>query len=144
MQFPIFIGLHRSSFLAAAIGAAHLLAASALLFVPWDAPVRFLVLGAVVVSSIWAWRRRLPAVQGLRLLDDGRLECRLAGQEGYVEADLRGGATVHPWLTVLTVEAEGHRVTVVALPDSMAAEDFRRLRVWLRWRADFSGAQDGA
>lgn len=144
MQFPMNIGLHRSSFLGLALALTHALAVVAVLAPPWPAALKATLLAGIGVSAILAWRRRLQVVDRLRLLDDGRLECRLAGEEGFVEASLRGTATVHPWLTVVHLEIGGRRRAIVVLPDSMQTEDFRRLRVWLRWRAAFSETENAA
>ncbi|MBI5918284.1 MAG: hypothetical protein HY849_02765 [Nitrosomonadales bacterium] len=52
-----------------------------------------------------------------------------------VRAQLLGDSLVMPWLTVLNLKPEGVRWArrVVILPDSLDAESFRELRVWLRW-----------
>jgi len=66
-----------------------------------------------------------------------------AGDGDFVPAQLLPGAAVHPWLTVLRLRNAAGRVCVLCLTvDSLKKEDFRRLRVFLRWRADFSGADD--
>ncbi len=46
-----------------------------------------------------------------------------------------GSSTVGTTLTILNLTLDGRRlpVHVVLLGDSLAVEDFRRLRVWLRW-----------
>jgi len=42
---------------------------------------------------------------------------------------------VTPFITVLNVLPQGARLarSVVILPDSLDAESFRQLRVWLKW-----------
>ena len=58
-----------------------------------------------------------------------------------------GSSFVSPLLTVLSLRmlgAGGSRSLVVT-PDALGADEFRRLRVWLRWRgarADFGGVQN--
>ena len=49
-----------------------------------------------------------------------------------------GGTYVKPYLTVLDLKiADGRAIKrIVLLPDSLHADDFRRLRVWLRWKED--------
>lgn len=46
-----------------------------------------------------------------------------------------GSSTVGTGLTLLNIAIDGRRlpVHVVLLGDSLAGDDFRRLRVWLRW-----------
>ena len=48
---------------------------------------------------------------------------------------LRDGSFVAPWLTIVHWRPEGARFdrTLLVLPDMIAPEDFRRLRVLLRW-----------
>lgn len=66
----------------------------------------------------------------------------MAPGESFVEAELQGAATVHPWLTVVRMVVGSRKVSLALLPDSMPPEDYRRLRVWLRWRAEFSAAKN--
>ncbi|HZX30669.1 MAG TPA: protein YgfX [Rhodocyclaceae bacterium] len=144
MQFPITIGLHRS-FLGGLIGALiHGGAAIAVVLTPWAVWVRAVLAVAVVVSALLARRSGRPAVTALRLLGNGRVECRLEGDSEFRSAELQPGNTVHPWLSVIRLSVDMRPVTVVMLPDSATTEEFRRLRVWLRWRADFSAGKDAA
>lgn len=73
-------------------------------------------------------------------------------QEGEVVLILRDGRQLHgklvpnslvtPWFTLLNVSLPGWHAArgVVVLPDSMAADAFRQLRVWLKW-GSVQGAQ---
>ena len=55
-------------------------------------------------------------------------------------AEVLSGTVVYPWLVVLRLGLDdGRWVTVVVWPDSTTAENFRRLCVWLRWKAAPSG-----
>jgi toxin CptA len=53
-----------------------------------------------------------------------------------------GTTYVTPYLTVLNLRGHGERGArhVTLLPDSLHAEDFRKLRVWLRWKEDRANA----
>lgn len=137
MHFPMTIGVRRSSFLAFAVLLVHV-AANFFLFLP-DWPVALPAVGSILllISGLFSRRQCLPKIQGLRLLADGRLECRFPGEEMFHIAELLPGATVHPALTVLSLQCEGKALSVVLLPDSVPVDDYRRLRVWLRWRASF-------
>lgn len=139
MQLPITIRLRRSFVLGAGLAITQLLAVIALVLPLWPTPAKVLLLSGLAVSAALCWRSWSPEINRLCLFGDGRLECGLAcGEEGLVEATLLPGATVHPWLTVVRLQLGGRRRVLVLLPDSMKAADFRRLRVWLRWRAGFS------
>lgn len=143
MQFPITIGLHRSFLLLAATLVVHGLAALALLLPPWPWPPLVPALAALGASAVWVCMVARPKVSCLRLLADGRLQCQVEAGETFVDARILPGATVHPWLTVVRLELAGRKAAIVVLPDSTTGKDFRRLRVWLRWRAEFSGERAG-
>lgn len=99
------------------------------------------VVAAVVctfVLTLHAWRTRIPLE--LRLFPDGSLEIRHPAQ-AWQTAQVLTRSTVNPWLTVLAYRLEGehHSRSITLLPDSLSRDDFRRLRVWLGWRADTIG-----
>lgn len=137
MQFPVIVGLHRSSFLARALG---LLALASSVFVLFYPRSPWLLCGLLVL--IWliaglAWRRLHPPYSALRLMRDGQIDGRLPGATDFQPLHCLPGPLVHPWLTVLRLKpaAGGPVQTLVMLEDSASAEDFRRLRVFLRWQA---------
>lgn len=142
MQFPIIIGLRRSLLLVLAPIGIHAAALVAVLLPEWPPAVRTAALCLLLASGVRsAILSRLP-VTALRLLPDGRIECRLKGEEAFSSAELLPLATVHPLLTVLHLLAGDQRRTVVLVPDSGCAEELRLLRIWLRWRADFNAGAD--
>lgn len=60
-------------------------------------------------------------------------------------AELMPSAIVHPWLTVVRLKTDGGGMCrLIATVDNLDREDFRRLRVFLRWQADFSVPDDDA
>ena len=88
--------------------------------------------------ALEAWRTLQPStIVGLRLAENGEL--------GFLspDGDLRS-VTVQPdsavfsWLIVLRVRefGQGRLHSLVLLRDSMSVEQFRLLRVWLRWLAN--------
>ena len=143
MQFPITIGLHRSPFLDRLLIALAFLASCAILAFPRSLALQAALLLAVVVMFVWSWRRLAPTLAAIRLeRGGGILACRTADAE-FGEANLLSRATVHPWLTVFRLAlADAQQHTIVVVGDSMGGEDFRRLRVFLRWRAQFNAADD--
>jgi toxin CptA len=62
----------------------------------------------------------------------------LAG--AYEECEVLGGTYVMPYLTILSLRrlGSGASMRIALLPDSLQTEDFRQLRVWLRWKQDGS------
>jgi toxin CptA len=143
VQFPITIGLHRSRILGwvffALTGIIFLVAVNFLRSTP-EIGVIFLLLLLLAMNG---WRKLSPAVSALHLESDGNLAARPCGKTEFIPVRIRPNATVHPWLTVFQVDTEeGRNLTVIATIDSMQSDDFRRLRVFLRWRADFSANDD--
>jgi toxin CptA len=53
----------------------------------------------------------------------------------WLDGTLGENHFVSPALVVVELQAPlGRRKTLILAPDSLPADDFRRLRVWLRWR----------
>lgn len=132
-----YIKLHSSRRLTALLAAAHGAALAALLFV---LPLRagLALAAALVVSLIYyllrdAWRRLPGSCIGLVLEDEGVVLHRRDGVQ--VSCVIGPGSLVTPALTVLHALPQGARLarSVVILPDSLDAESFRKLRVWLKW-----------
>lgn len=99
------------------------------------------LLTPVLLGSAWHTLRRdgfrtlRHSLIALRLDADGR--CEFQTRTGaWCEAVLLGSSFVAPHLTVLNLKpADGRMVKhLVILPDAVDTEDFRRLRVWLKWR----------
>lgn len=81
-----------------------------------------------------AWLIAPSAVVAFRLEDDGVSLNTRAGLQ--LAAKLCGNSLVTPYFTVLSVLPQGARLarSVLILPDSLDAESFRRLRVYLQWQ----------
>ena len=111
---------------------AHVVAAGAVLAatVPsWLAAVLLVLIGASLA------RQRAPLqVVSLVLRGDGRLET--VGADGTAtEAVVHPHTLVLSFLVVLLYRQEGRLRSLTLLGDSLDAEDFRQLRLWLRWRS---------
>jgi toxin CptA len=86
----------------------------------------------LIFSLIHYWR---PA-QAVRLRGDRDGNLEIWHDTQWRAARLVGSSVVLPSCTVLRMAGE-HRWlnrNLVVLPDSLPADEFRRLRVWLRWR----------
>jgi hypothetical protein len=132
VRFPVFIGLRRSYFLAGAVSLMHGAAAGVFLVMPWPLPVRIALLVALAASLRYTLRP--PRVASLRLYGDGALECLLPDGAALAVTPLPD-TTVFPWLVVLRLKAEEETgvISLALFPDSMSREEFRVLRLWLRW-----------
>ena len=111
---------------------AHLVAAGAVLAATlpaWLAVIFLLLLGA----SLAHMRRQLPVVS-LRLSGDGVIE--IVGADGTAsEAVAHPHTLVLSFLVVLLYRQQDRLRSMTLLEDSLTAEDFRQLRLWLRWRS---------
>lgn len=145
MQFPITIGLRRSRFLDLLVLLSALSASGAIQLWPQAIATQLLALSATWLLAAQAWRRLTPRFSVLRLERSGRIS--VAGDTGaqFVATRLLPGASVHPWLVIVRLEIEsGQQSTLIAAVDSLKRNDFRRLRTFLRWQADFSASADDA
>lgn len=131
--------LRPSRWLVWAIVVIHLLSFGALLLAELAWFYRVPMAIAVAISQMWNLRKGGETV--LRCLPDGNLAV-LAGDD-WQTVSLMPDTRVLLWLVVLRYrEEEGSKVkSQVVLPDSLDQDDFRRLRVWLRWRAQAAGPQ---
>ncbi len=114
---------------------AHLLA----LVVLWGVPVNWTiksVLSAVIVASmVFSLRHSMrPQIIALRVNVSGELSIQQRDGD-WQEAALLGTSFVAPYLTILNLRAGDKRWPqhVVLTPDALPQDDFRRLRVWLKW-----------
>jgi toxin CptA len=81
-----------------------------------------------------AMHRSPLAVAGLEF--SSAAGCALRDPGGlWLPAEVRHVAVPAGWLAVpVARDANGRSRAAVILPDAADAEDFRRLRVWLKWR----------
>jgi toxin CptA len=131
--------LRPSRQLALVLGCAHLAAMLVLLLLPlalWlqATGALLLLLSAAYTMRGHAWRRGRGAVTALHFSDREQLRVRMYDGAWHAGRVL-GSSTVGIRLTVLNIALDGSRLPlhIVLLSDSLDAEDFRRLRVWLRW-----------
>jgi hypothetical protein len=129
---PLSVSLKPSRRLLLIQSLAHAVAAVAVLAatIPsWLAAVLLLLIGASLARA-----RLVTPVATLLLRGDGRLET--VGADGTASE-----ATVHPhtlilsFLVVVLYRQDGGLRSLTLLADSLTAEDFRQLRLWLNWRS---------
>ena len=131
------LDLKPSHRLAGLLVAAHGLALAAA-WVSLAGWARYLAAAAILVSLVHSVARVLHRVGAstvsLELREDGRASWR--NRDGrWHEGILGRNHFVSAALVVLELEPGGRgRKWLVLMQDSTSPEDFRRLRVWLRWR----------
>lgn len=131
--------LKRSRYLTAALGCAHLSAFATLIPLELALQSKLLLSLAIVASlahSLWrfAFLRSPRSVIALELKDRETAIVQ-QGDETWHEGKVLGTSYVSPLLTVVNLRLDGHRLTrhIVVVPDNIDPEEFRKLRVTLRW-----------
>ena len=126
--------------LAAALCAAHLVAAGLLWLVPIPVLGKGVATLAIALSLIYYLARDAAlhaanAIVALELKDGGGISFRTRNGT-WVDSELSGSSYVSPVLTIVVLQPRGRRRTrrAIILPDNVDARDFRRLRMWMRWK----------
>jgi len=103
---------------------------------PWGLVALITAVAASGVYAVWrqALRRGSRAITSLRFSNREQLE--IGRRDGSRESGrILGSSTAGTLLVVLNIRLERRRrpVHVVVTRDSLEDDEFRRLRVWLRW-----------
>lgn len=117
--------------------AVHLLALIALLLAELHWGLRVVGLGSLAVSLLFSWPKQKE--ERLRHAEKGDLQ--LWQDEDWHEMELLDASVVQPWLTMLSLRgrADHRKRHLVILRDSLDADEFRRLRVWVKWKGLVGG-----
>lgn len=104
--------------------------------------LELIAIAALVASLVFDVRQtallRAPdAVITLEIASDDKLSIQTRRSE-WIECEVLGSTYVTSFLTILNLKGRdsGRNTRAVILPDSLDAEDFRKLRVWLRWKRE--------
>jgi len=141
VQFPISIELRRSFIHTLLTCAIHGTAVVCLITVPLDWYWRVVALPPIA-ACLWGSLRSSRFVL-LRLAVKGGLSFfEVDGKR--VDATLLPGSAVFTWLVVLRFLIDGERkaCALTLLPDQMSRDEFRKLRLWLRWNASAGKCDD--
>ena len=140
------IDLRASWALAAILVVAHGGAIAAVLVVSMPSWLQLTAAAALAVNlANVLWRKALlqnpAAVVSIEIASDDVLSIRTRRGE-WVEYDVCGDTYVLWFLTMLNLRrpGKGRRLSVAILPDAIEAEEFRKLRVWLRWKGEAEAA----
>jgi Membrane-bound toxin component of toxin-antitoxin system len=134
VQFPVFIELYRSQHLSLLLVLFHAIAAGCVIALPWPLSLHSLL---IVIIGLSLWQALRPSrIVGLHLSGKNALECVLVDGNRVGVTPLPD-STVFLGLIVMRLRiGEEKRVSSLALlPDHMSADQFRMLRLWLRWHA---------
>ena len=134
------ISLRPSWLLAALLALAHSAAIASVLLTgipPWVQVVAAAGLTLNLIVCIWrqALMRGANSAVAIEIRSDNTLAVQ-ARHGAWREYAVLGNTYVSPYLTVLNLQQADAKVIkrIALLPDSLDAEDFRKLRVWLRWK----------
>lgn len=135
---PLQVELKPSRRLAALLGAAH---GGALLLLT-TLPLPLWIIAVIAALLLWSaahtisrHARRLGAhaVTALELADREQLQFR-TGDGVWHRGQLLDSSTISLWMVLLNIRSDRGRPLHVVIPgDGISADDFRHLRVWLRW-----------
>lgn len=119
-----------SRFLSRMVWLAHLVAVCIVL----NTNVASLLQGALLllIGTSWIKHDGAASITELILHGDGRIEKLGAGDTAH-DMVLHPHTTVLPFLLILLYRQKNRLQSLVLLKDSFEAEDFRQLRLWLRW-----------
>lgn len=134
------ISISPSVRLAIALCAAHIAAAALLWLVPLPVLVKGAVTLAIAFSLVYFLARDAAlhaanAIVALELKSSGGISFRTR-DGNWVESELADSSYVSPAVTIVVLRprAKGRTRRAIILPDSVDARDFRRLRMWMRWK----------
>ena len=133
------VSLRPSWILAAILAVAHGAAIAAVVVVEMPLWLTFVVMVALIANLSLELRHaslRMPdAVVAIEVSSDNVLSIQTR-RGVWLEYEVLGNTYVLSFLAILNLKQtdSGASKRVVILPDSIAAEDFRKLRVWLRWK----------
>lgn len=136
---PLAISVKPSRHLSVIQSTAHFAAAAAVLasgLPSWLAALLLLAVGASLARL-----RRMTPLERLLLRGDGQLG--VIGADGAMSvACVHPHTLVLPFLAVLVYRHEGRWRSLAMLGDSLTPDDFRQLRLWLRWRSTGANPAD--
>ncbi|MGH8753387.1 MAG: protein YgfX [Burkholderiales bacterium] len=134
------IRLKPSGYLTLLLSAAHIIAIGLVLALPLPIGLKLITTLVFCVSLVFYLKRnaRLAApnsIIALEIMED--CACAIETRSGKrLDCILLPTSYVSASLTILNLKADGEMLArhVVILPDSINPEDFRKLRVLLRWK----------
>lgn len=136
------ISVGPSALIAVAVSIVHVAAAAVLWFVPIPLLGKALFSLAIAISLVYfmardAARHAPGSIVALELGEQGEIACQTRSG-AWLHCDLLGSSYVSPGMTVVNLRPRGRGGyrRVILVPDNVDANDFRRLRTWLRWRTE--------
>jgi toxin CptA len=130
-----------SVLIAIAVCAVHLAAAGVLWIVPIPVLGKLVMTFVIAFSLIFFMARDAAlhaahSIVALELHEDGAITCQTRRGD-WLDCELLGSSYVSPNMTVVNLRPRGawRMRRVILVPDNIDPRDFRRLRMWLRWKS---------
>jgi hypothetical protein len=139
------ISISPSVRLAVALCVVHLAAAGLLWLIPIPALGKGVFTLAIAVSLVYFLARDAAlhaanAIVRLELKHGGGISFHTR-DGGWVDCELSGSSYISPRLTIVNLQPRGKGRTrhVILVSDNVDPRDFRRLRIWMRWKNERGG-----
>lgn len=134
------IAIFPSVWLATALCVAHLAAAVLLWLIPIPVMGKLVLTLAVALSLVFfvgrdASLHAAHSIVALEIRDDGGVAFQTRRGE-WLDCEVLDSSYVSPRLTIVNLRPRLRWGTrrLILVPDNVDARDFRRLRMWLRWK----------
>lgn len=134
------ISVGPSVLIAVAVSFVHLAATGVLWLVPIPVLGKAAVSTAIALSLIYFMARDATlhaqgSIVALELGERGEIACQMRNG-AWLQCELLGSTYVSPRMTIVNLRPRGWTSyrRVILVPDNVDADDFRRLRTWLRWK----------
>lgn len=134
------ISVGPSVLIAVGVSLVHVSAAALLWMVPFPVIVKAVVTLAIALSLVYFMARDAAlhakaSIVALEVREDGEIACQTRSGE-WIECELLPSTYVTPRVTVINLRPHRGWLSrrVILVRDNVDARDFRRLRMWLRWK----------
>lgn len=135
------ISVGPSALIAVAVSIVHVGAGGVLWLVPIPVLGKAVFTLLIAVSLVYFMARDAAlhasrSIVALELGEQGEIACQTRNG-AWLHCELLGSSYVTPGMTVVNLRPRGWGAyrRVILVPDNVDADDFRRLRTWLRWRS---------
>ncbi|GAB7563327.1 hypothetical protein LG202_13660 [Methylobacillus methanolivorans] len=139
---PVTLILGPSCVLAILFALIGLMAAVAIALLPWAWWIKLMAILSISAVTMWhirrdAWQMHPISPLIIELTRDGKLWLTIRNGTRHA-AQVQYSSLVTAKLTVLNLKLEHGKATCLITSDAVDPDEFRRLRVWLRWRREAS------
>ena len=135
------ISVRPSALIAVAVSIVHVAAAAVLWLVPIGVMGKAVFTFVIALSLVYFMARDAAlhaarSIVALELGEQGEIACQTR-DGAWLNCELLGSSYVSPGMTIVNLRPRGWSGDrrVILVPDNVDADDFRRLRAWLRWRS---------